>query len=602
MEHRPSNLYPESEEAESGPEQGTDEEGEEGVIGGTSLEQAQLAYIFTGNSPMRLGQLIFTSGAGGSFSRCQQRRAGLRGEEDIDPVPNPEGQRLMKSGEFGSVRFSIDTDDFTKRPSRESKGDSVGVRSESVPSTSLSKLLLQRELGCYTGGRERRLNQLVAQSMVPSTNADFIVHYDNRSYSGQFSEDGNFFYSCSQDFRVRMYDTSNPYQWKYYKTVDYIDGRWTITDATLSPDNRHLAYSSITARVCLASTAPEDDGVHPLDFSNGRHRNRNAMDPRYGIWSIRFSGDGREIVAGANDCCLYVYDIETLTPVLRLEGHKEDVNAVCYGDRASPHIVYSGSDDATVKVWDRRSMADGREVGVFVGHTEGLTYVDSKGDGRYVLSNGKDQTMKLWDVRKMIDKKESDSMAPRNYGTGFDYRRDRYGEPSTKHPYDCSLVTYRGHSVLKTLIRCHFSPPTSTGSRYVYTGSADGKAKIYNIDATEVATIDVHAATIGSRPMDPDLIHRSYYYSGSGTTAWRTCVRDVSWHPSAPALATTSWNGFGLSTGTVTLHSWNSTGGKPKIYNAKLQTDLFENDLGYSEEDEEESEYAETESGQSEDY
>jgi WD repeat-containing protein 23 len=47
-------------------------------------------------------------------------------------------------------------------------------------------------------------------------------------------------------------------------------------------------------------------------------------------------------------------------------------------------------------------MADGREVGVFTGHTEGLTYVDSKGDGRYVLSNAKDQTMKLWDIRLVI--------------------------------------------------------------------------------------------------------------------------------------------------------------------------------------------------------
>lgn len=46
-------------------------------------------------------------------------------------------------------------------------------------------------------------------------------------------------------------------------------------------------------------------------------------------------------------------------------------------------------------------MADGREVGVFAGHTEGLTYVDSKGDGRYVLSNAKDQTMKLWDIRRV---------------------------------------------------------------------------------------------------------------------------------------------------------------------------------------------------------
>ena len=35
---------------------------------------------------------------------------------------------------------------------------------------------------------------------------------------------------------------------------------------------------------------------------------------------------------------------------------------------------------------------------------------------------------------------------------------------------DTSLMTYRGHNVLQTLIRCHFSPQFSTGQRYIYTG------------------------------------------------------------------------------------------------------------------------------------
>lgn len=123
--------------------------------------------------------------------------------------------------------------------------------------------------------------------MLPDSEADFIIHYDNRSYSGQFSEDGNFFYSCSQDFRVRMYDTSNPYEWKYYKSVDYVGGRWTITDASLSPNNRHLAYSSITSCVFLANTSPGYDEMIPLEFSQGAGRgNRNAMNPHYGVWFI----------------------------------------------------------------------------------------------------------------------------------------------------------------------------------------------------------------------------------------------------------------------------------------------------------------------------
>lgn len=56
----------------------------------------------------------------------------------------------------------------------------------------------------------------------------------------------------------------------------------------------------------------------------------------------------------------------------------------------------------SVQVWDRRSfIAKGKPVGVLMGHLEGITFLDSRGDGRYFISNGKDQTIKLWDIRKM---------------------------------------------------------------------------------------------------------------------------------------------------------------------------------------------------------
>ena len=244
--------------------------------------------------------------------------------------------------------------------------------------------------------------------MIPGTPADKIIHYNAKCYSGQFSDDGNFFFCCAQDFRVRMYDTSNPYDWEYYKSVDFPWGQWTITDATLSPDNKFLAYSSIRSEVCLASTDPNDSSdPWRLDFadtggSTGRRGRRGHGSSHFAIWSIRFSGDGREIVAGTGDNSVNVFDLDTSKTVLRIPAHGDHVNAVCYVDIASPHILYSGSDDTLIKVWDRRSMSDNRPAGVFIGHTEGLTYVDSRGDGRYVLSNGKDQTMKLWDLRKMM--------------------------------------------------------------------------------------------------------------------------------------------------------------------------------------------------------
>lgn len=66
-----------------------------------------------------------------------------------------------------------------------------------------------------------------------------------------------------------MYDTSNPYSWKYYKTAAYPYGQWTITDASLSPDNKFLAYSSIRSIVFLAPTDPTLAVQEPiaLDFA-----------------------------------------------------------------------------------------------------------------------------------------------------------------------------------------------------------------------------------------------------------------------------------------------------------------------------------------------
>ena len=438
--------------------------------------------------------------------------------------------------------------------------------------------------------------------MIPGSVTDKIISFDGtRCYSGQFSDDGNFFFSCSQDFKVRMYDTSNPFEWKYYKTVAYPFGYWTITDATLSPDNRFLAYSSMRNLVCLASTDPADmSDPSVLDFA--ALGGRAHFDPYFAIYSVRFSGDGREIVAGTGeeDPSVIVYDLETRQPVVRMCKHEQDVNAVCFGDSSSPHILYSGSDDTTLRVWDRRSLGDGREAGVFLGHTEGLTYIDSKGDGRYVLSNGKDQTMKLWDLRKMVTTANFDMMDVRLYSTGdFDYRWDTYPDDYYRpHPDDCSVVTYRGHRVLRTLIRCHFSPPDSTNSRYVYTGSQDGKVYIYNLDATLAGTVDVGGATYKSpvNRYNPAVCRHTM-----SRRQWETCVRDVSWHPNAPVLAgkyqsvhaqeafciltpsaATSWNGLadaasGRSPGTCTIHTWNDNAtmdeGDPpvgKSYNTRL--------------------------------
>ncbi|KAG9597737.1 WD40 repeat-like protein, partial [Aureobasidium melanogenum] len=565
----------EGRETTAGAESTSNENEEESSQAETARQQPARQTIAL--TQQQILQLLGNAGLRGLFANVVgQQRGGLVADDDDDyeddsylgwhamgrrarrpkregsgypKVPSEEGKKLMESGTFGT----------TER-----------LRGTYGRKRKLAYRNMMRELGVGGYGAQKSANKLISQTMIPSTQADSIINYNHRCYSGQFSDDGNFFFSCAQDFKVRMYDTSNPYRWKYYKTAHYYGGQWTITDATLSPDNRFLAYSSIRSAVCLSPTDP-DNTMDPtiLDFADmGQATSRRTGRGwgHFGIWSLRYSGDGREIVAGTSDSSV------------------DDVNAVCYGDKTSPHILYSGSDDTTLKVWDRRSMGDGREAGAFVGHTEGITYIDSKGDGRYVLSNAKDQTMKLWDLRMMMSTERFDKIDPEEHTTGFDYRFAPYDEEEYEaHPHDCSLVTFRGHKVLKTLIRCHFSPPGSTDGRYVYSGSHDGSVYIWNMDATIAGKIDVLEATRNSRP-ERDERYVDRWEHGGGRSQWSTIVRDASWHPNAPVLAATSWNGWDHGLGTCTVHTWNdgndSDEGEPKM-GARLNPQLEQDSRYY---------------------
>ena len=191
------------------------------------------------------------------------------------------------------------------------------------------------------------------------------------------------------------------------------------------------------------------------------------------------------------------------------------MNTVCFADEAS-HLIYSGSDDTFCKVWDRRCLnSRGKPAGVLMGHLEGITFIDSRGDGRYFISNGKDQTIKLWDIRKMSS---NVTCNPGYRSYEWDYRWMDYPPQAKnlKHPCDQSVATYRGHSVLRTLIRCYFSPAFSTGQKYIYTGSHNACVYIYDlVSGAQVATLKHH----------------------------KSPVRDCSWHPFQTTLVSSSWDG-----------------------------------------------------------
>lgn len=385
-------------------------------------------------------------------------------------------------------------------------------------------LLCRREIS--SRGLTPQQKADVACRQLPKGPPSLVDKYCRRAYAGQWSSDGDLLFTTCQDWKIRIY-THDSKTLTRRCIVNAKKGQWTITDALISSDKTFLLYSSITPLVHVVPLPQNLNDVNP----KGDHPVLNfvgAQGSDYsGIWCMALAPDDREVLAGTSDSSVCVYDLEKNQLVERAAAHGDDVNAICYVDTdngvgSSAHLLASASDDGLIYLWDKRCMTN--PVGTLFGHTEGLTSLASKGDGRYLLSNSKDQTMKLWDLRKMVDRHSAQPPVKKYV---WDYRGMSYpGHPDVdRHPCDLSVSTFLGHSVLRTLIRCKFSPPAWSDQRYACTASADGKVYIYDVASTQLV-----------RVYDPT--------GGNETTGSSSAiVRDLSWHPYLPYLVTAAWNG-----------------------------------------------------------
>ena len=173
------------------------------------------------------------------------------------------------------------------------------------------------------------------------------------------------------------------------------------------------------------------------------------------IMEIQWSPDGTELASCSTGAyslsgmskkliwhfvCLdklgYVWDITTCQRVKKLKGHQSLVNSIGYS-RLGKDMMCTGSDDGTVKIWDRRKrgevmtfecsyqvlaccfnnasdavfsggidnsikMWDLRKNEVSLrldGHLDSPTGLELSADGSYLASNSMDSTIRIWDIR-----------------------------------------------------------------------------------------------------------------------------------------------------------------------------------------------------------
>lgn len=359
-----------------------------------------------------------------------------------------------------------------------------------------------------------RSASLLHSSFLPASPSTLSLPFPAPVFCGRFSHSGEMYSCASQDGYIHLYTTDPLCR---FKSIEARDVDWAIIDVDFSHNQRFVVYSGWSNSLQLVNVPPTRTTA--TADSSSEYELHEALDLRPGfgrscMFSVRFNPTDTELLAGLNRGVLIVYDIERRVNVLKAAAHGDDINTVCYLDAGdgggAGNVMVTGSDDHLIKVWDRRTQSC---IGGWIAHTDGLTSVVSCCDGQYVLSNSKDQSMKLHDMRRMNKCSELSHYTPTHQPLDYRYRR-RHHQPRGRLSTDHSLVTYTGHTVMQTLIRCGVSPST-VNRRYVYSGSSDGSIHLWDaVSGESVAVLEGH----------------------------RAIVREVHWSPRGDCLMSASWD------------------------------------------------------------
>jgi WD40 repeat protein/serine/threonine protein kinase len=108
--------------------------------------------------------------------------------------------------------------------------------------------------------------------------------------------------------------------------------------------------------------------------------------------SLSFSADGAMLVMGHWNHTAVVWDLKTHQAVWTVTGFRDTVSSVAFSTNG---VFAAGSWDGTIKICDASAK---RELAVLTGHKAGVIQLDFSNDGRTLASGSDDATVKLWNL------------------------------------------------------------------------------------------------------------------------------------------------------------------------------------------------------------
>lgn len=174
-----------------------------------------------------------------------------------------------------------------------------------------------------------------------------------------------------------------------------------IRDIDAGPVNAFtVALDPHSSSKIAAGSNTGEVNVFDLDQEGKRVVKLTPKERKFAM-SVNYSTDGTKIASGSITGAVTIFDLTTGANGSILhslsDAHKMPVRSLCFSPDAKSNVLFTGSDDGTVKMFDSRSAG---HVGTITGHASWVLSVACSPDGTHLASGSSDKTVKIWDLRQ----------------------------------------------------------------------------------------------------------------------------------------------------------------------------------------------------------